>query len=231
MTEFIAQLTAPPPQTATDLVFEALYKAVISLQLPPGTKVSESEIAKQLGVSRQPVRDAFFRLSKLGFLLIRPQRATLITKISERAVLDATFIRTAIEAECFRLCAERRTAADLARLRDNLARQAEALDHPDSGVFHAHDDNFHRLSCEIAGHRHAWDLIQEQKAHMDRVRFLTLSERRRRQVHAEHIALVDAVEAGDGPGAERLLRAHLGDIRNAVRTIRAEHAAYFDGSA
>ena len=99
-------LSTLAPRTATDQIFDVLYSAVISLQLPPGTKVSEAELAKQLDVSRQPVRDAFFRLSKLGFLSIRPQRATQVTRISEKAVLDAAFVRTAIEAECLRHCAK-----------------------------------------------------------------------------------------------------------------------------
>lgn len=88
--------------SATDQVFQALYDAVVSVDLPPGTKVSEAEIASQLGVSRQPVRDAFFRLSNLGLLSIRPQRATLITQISLQAVYDAVFTRTALEVECLR---------------------------------------------------------------------------------------------------------------------------------
>ena len=62
--------------SVTDQVFEALYRKVLLVELPPGTKLSELDVARQLGVSRQPVRDAFFRLSKLGFLQIQPQRAT-----------------------------------------------------------------------------------------------------------------------------------------------------------
>lgn len=227
----IAPLMALPPQTATDQVFDALYSAVISLQLPPGTKVSEAEVARQLNVSRQPVRDAFFRLSKLGFLAIRPQRATLVTRISERAILQAAFVRTALEVECMRLAVRNRSVANLALLRASLAQQARALDSPDRSAFHALDDDYHRILCDIAGHVHAWDLIREQKAHMDRVRYLTLSETRRRSVHAEHTAIVDAIEAGDGPAAIGLLRDHLGQIRTVVHQIRAENTAYFEDSA
>ncbi|WP_375259707.1 GntR family transcriptional regulator [Citreimonas sp.] len=221
-------LAAPAPQTTTDQVFETLYSAVVSLKLPPGAKVSEAEIAKQLDVSRQPVRDAFFRLSKLGFLLIRPQRATLVSRISERAVLNAAFVRTAIEAECTRLATERRTDEDIARLRANLQRQEQALGVEDAGVFHGLDDAFHRMICTIAGHAHAWDLIQEQKAQMDRVRFLTLSEKRRRDVRAEHGVIVDAIASGDPDEAERLMRTHLADIRRVVSQIRHDKAAFFE---
>lgn len=224
-------LNVPPvqTQTATDQVFDAMYSAVISLRLPPGTKVSEAEVAKQLDVSRQPVRDAFFRLSKLGFLSIRPQRATLITKISERAVLEAVFTRTALEVECIRLAAARRTQADLDRLTSSLVAQDRALAASDPSEFHALDEAFHRMLCEIAGHPHVWELIREQKAHMDRVRFLTLSEPRRRTVHQEHHAIVAAIAAQDTAQAEALLRGHLGDLGNALTRIRADHAAYFEG--
>lgn len=229
MAEFdIAPIPAAPVPTATDQVYDALYSAVISLQLPPGTKVSEAEVAKQLNVSRQPVRDAFFRLSKLGFLSIRPQRATLITKISERAVLDAAFVRIALEVECIRLAATRRTSADIADLHANLARQEDCLDVPDRQAFHAQDEDFHRILCRIAGHPQVWELIQEQKAHMDRARFLTLSTSHRRRVMAEHIRLIEAIEAADPIAAEASLREHLGNIRQVLPELRAEHSAYFE---
>ena len=222
---------APLEQTtrsATDLVFQNLYEAVISLKLLPGTKVSETEVAKQLQVSRQPVRDAFFRLSNLGFLLIRPQRATLITRISERAVLDAMFTRTALDVECMSEALTRLTAEDLDRLRANLDEHTATLDNPDPSAFHAADDAFHAIMCEIAGHPHAWTLIQSQKAHMDRVRYLTLSEGRRVQVLEEHAALIDALEAGDGALAEARLRAHLTDIRSVLADQRQRFPDYFE---
>jgi len=227
----IAPISTTPAKTATDQIFQTLYDAVVSLKLLPGTKVSEIDIARQLNVSRQPVRDAFFRLSKLGFIAIRPQRATLITKISERAVLDAAFVRTALEVECLRLALETVGPEEIARLRDNLARQKASIGGKDPSVFHALDEEFHATLCSIAGQPHAWSLIQEQKAQMDRVRWLTLTDARQTSVHAEHTAIVDAMEHGNAKEAERQLRLHLGDIRNALVRIRDAHAAYFETSA
>ena len=221
-------IPAEPAVTTTDQVFAALYAAVISLRLAPGRKLSEADIARQLGVSRQPVRDAFFRLSKLGFLQIRPQRGTLVTKISARAVFDAAFVRTALEAECVRLAAERLTPGDLAMLRDHLARQGRALDAGDPQAFHALDDSFHLALCTIAGHRHVWELILEQKAHMDRVRFLTLSADRQREVLADHTALVEAIAARSPGAADAELRRHLGTIHADLPKIRAAHPGVFD---
>ena len=224
----LSALPFAPALTTTDQVFRSLYGAVISLQLPPGTKVSEVEVAKQFDVSRQPVRDAFFRLSKLGFLAIRPQRATLVTRISARAVMDAVFVRNALESECVMRACRQRSDRDLADLNDGIARQRLALGAANAGEFHALDDAFHLCLCRIAGHAHVWDIIQEQKAHMDRVRYLTLSEERRRSVIAEHEAIVAAIETQDDAAARRLVRDHIGGINTVLARIRAEHEDYFE---
>ncbi len=221
---------AEPPASATDQVFDALYDAVISLRLPPGTKVSEAEVAKQMGVSRQPVRDAFFRLSKLGFIAIRPQRATLITKISQAAVLNAVFTRVALEAECLRLAMAGMTDAGMATLRETLEAQRASLEVAAPPRFPALDDPFHETICALAGHRHAWSLIQEQKAHMDRIRFLTLSARRQHEVMEEHEVIVDAIEAGQPEEAEARLRQHIETIRDVLADIRHRHPDHVEGA-
>lgn len=223
----LGPISMPAARTSTDLVFDTLYDAVISLKLPPGTKVTEIEVAKHLDVSRQPVRDAFFRLSKLGFLLMRPQRATVVTLISKRAVLDALFTRTALEVECLRSAMARLPGDAGPALRANLARQELALNDAQA-EFHALDEAFHGSLCEIAGHAHVWQLIREQKAHMDRIRYLTLSKERRRHVLAEHRALVDAIEAGNADRAESLLRSHIGAIETVLIQAQADHPDLFE---
>ena len=227
----LTPVASDPLPSATDRLYDALYAAVISLSLTPGAKLSETEVARQLDVSRQPVRDAFFRLSSLGFLQIRPQRATLVTRISARAVLDAAFVRTALEAECVRLAARKATATELEDLRADLARQEAALRDGDIAALHALDEAFHRRLCKVAGHAHAWDLIQKQKGHMDRVRFLTLSVERGRKVVDEHAALLSAIEARDPDLADRSIRVHLGRIEEALAQVRDEYPQYFEDDA
>ena len=69
------------PPSVSDVIFETLYRQVVTVELAPGSRLSEAGVARAMGVSRQPVRDAFWRLSKLGLLRIRPQRATTVTRI------------------------------------------------------------------------------------------------------------------------------------------------------
>ena len=73
--------------TNADSVFERLHSDIVSLRLAPGTKLSEIEVAKRSDVSRQPVREAFIRLSDMNLLKIRPQKATVVRKISIREIL------------------------------------------------------------------------------------------------------------------------------------------------
>ncbi|MDC1296798.1 GntR family transcriptional regulator [Octadecabacter sp.] len=213
-------------RSATDRVFDAIYVAVISVQLPPGTKVSEAELAKQLNVSRQPVRDAFFRLSNLGFLSIRPQRPTLITKISRRAIHDAVFTRAALEVECLRQATIRNQKKLIVEMEAIIARQEIALS-KDTSNFHALDESFHELICSVSGHDHVWPLIREQKGHLDRLRFLSLSPERQRFVIAEHREILKAILNGATGEAETLLRAHISAIEEILPTIVARYPTYF----
>ena len=227
MTAMLAPLTSQLAQTTTDQVFEALYQGLITFQLEPGAKISEAEIAKQLGVSRQPVRDAFFRLSKLGFLSIRPQRATLITKISSSKVAQAAFVRCALEVACIHEAVEKITDADLQELNLILARQKEAIDNGQQSEFHDLDNYLHRRICEMAGHGYAWPLIQEQKAHIDRARFLSLSFEQS-DAYDQHCNILQSLIKRDAEKAEADLRHHLGRIHEFLPQIRDANPQYFE---
>lgn len=212
--------------SVADTVFEELNRQILTLVLPPGMKMSEVDVAEALGVSRQPVRDAFYRLSKLGFLTIRPQRATTVSLISERSVMQARFVRTAIELETVRAACDRLTDADMDALEAILDEQAGTANPRDADRFHRLDDQFHREISERAGHGYVWDIIRENKAHMDRVRYLSLSFASER-AYAEHRIILAAIRQRDPEAATAALRQHLLRILDQIVHIRAAHSAYF----
>lgn len=219
-------LDIPRGPSVTDLVFEQLYQRVIELDLVPGTKLSELEVSKQMGVSRQPVRDAFYRLSQLGFLLIRPQRATIVTQISEKDVLEARFIRTALEMETVRAASERLTEAQMDELDDLIVQQQAAIDKADRVLFHSLDDLFHKRICDMSGHDFAWSLIRESKAHMDRVRYLSLSFGAQSALD-DHKDIMAALRKQDGDAAAAAMRIHLSRIKSIIGRIRESYGQYF----
>jgi DNA-binding GntR family transcriptional regulator len=214
--------------SVADAVFEELHRQILALELPPGAKISEADVAALMGVSRQPVRDAFYRLSMLGFITIRPQRSTTISAISERSVMQARFIRASIEAETVRLACERLTDADIRALESIIAAQDAAVVARDRGRFHELDDLFHREICERTDHGYAWEIIREKKSHMDRVRFLSLSFASR-DAFDDHVRVLDAIKARDVERAMAEMRTHLSRICTQIRRIRADNEAYFEG--
>lgn len=212
--------------SAADQVFAELRHAILSLQIVPGAKMSENEVAAQMGVSRQPVRDAFYRLAKLGLLSIRPQRATTVTLISRDAVMRARFLRTAVEVETVRTAAQRLTGPDIDALRAMIAQQERAMAADDRLDFHALDDAFHHEICARAGVEFAWDLIHEMKAHMDRVRMLSLAFASR-QAWDDHVAILDAIATRDPDAAAGHMRQHLSRIADIYDRIRGDRSDWF----
>jgi DNA-binding GntR family transcriptional regulator len=100
-----------------------LRERIVRNDLASGSKISESEIAKSYSISRQPVREAFIKLSEEGLILIRPQRSTIVRKIDPVTVLEARFVREAIEADIVKLLAKRSDPAVIKELRAQLAEQ------------------------------------------------------------------------------------------------------------
>lgn len=217
--------------SAADQVFNLLQRRILMLELPPGTKLSEAEVAAQMGTSRQPVREAFKRLAHQGFLLIRPQRSTTVSLISEAAVLRARFIRTALETHSFRLACQVLTPADIAALQTLIDAQTAAIAANDRERFHALDDQFHQQVCIRAGVGYAWDMIHDSKAHMDRIRMLSLNTESQKLALGEHIAILDALSRKDSNAAAAALEKHLSRITSLIAEIKAVNHDWFTGSA
>ena len=131
-------------------LIRALRQAIVQNQLEPGTRLSEAEIGARFGVSRQPVREAFIKLAEEGLLEIRPQRGSFVRKISIAAVLDARFVREAVEADIAKACASARPDGLVEELRSQVAAQARLVDqHP--AAFVPLDDEFHHTLAKGAG--------------------------------------------------------------------------------
>ena len=156
-------------------VFRTLRSSIVTMQLTPATALSEQDIAGRLNVSRQPVREAFIKLSEIGLVRVLPQRGTFVVKISAKAVTDARFVREAVECAIARRASEGIGEAAMDDLRAILAEQRKAARDPEA--FFVLDEAFHRGLANAAECAYAWKVIEEAKAQMDRVRFLSLPGR------------------------------------------------------
>lgn len=218
----------PPRRTSADVVFETLYDQIISLSLLPGDKLSEAEIAKKFGVSRQPVRDAFNRLGNLDLLSIRPQRATRVQKFSLSTIDDARFVRLAVELEIAREAVARWTPEAEPDFLQNLTAQQQAVAAQDTKAFHALDVQFHELVALVADRPSGFALVLEKKAMVDRICVLSLKAKQEMEtLLQDHTALFGLLKQGDMQGIENRLRLHLSRIDRTIATIRETHGDYF----
>lgn len=216
-------------RTTVDDIFDQLRDDILSLRLKPGDKISEADVAAQFGVSRQPVRDAFSRLAHLDFLLIRPQRATVVKRFSMRQIVKARFVRAAIEMEVLRRAAERCDAQQAELLTAELAAQKNAIASGDVEKFGALDYAFHKALCQIAEADFAFEVIMSEKAKVDRLCLLSLSkENRMPDLLADHTAIAKAVIDHDGEAAVKAGQHHLSRLDETIEGIAATNANYFE---
>lgn len=198
--------------SAAPQVYERLRQAILRGTLGPGDRLSETEIAKQFGVSRQPVREAFIRLTSDGLAEVRPQRGTYIRKISVSAVLSARLVREAVEGDLIRMVADKGDPSLLPRLDEEIRQQLQALEQDDSDLFVQLDDRFHRLLAAAAGHEAVWLVLEGLKSQMNRLRHITAKAFDIQTLIDQHTAIVEALRAGDATMAEKAMRRHLNQL-------------------
>lgn len=216
-------------RTTVDDIFDHLYEEIAALRLRPGDRISEADIAAQFGVSRQPVRDAFTRLANLDLLVIRPQRATEIKRFSSREIEKSRFVRAAIESEVLRRAARLCDAQGKRRIDDNLIRQRAAIEARDHREFFRLDYDFHKTLCDIAGVDFAFEVIAEEKAKVDRLCMLGLSnEDRMPQLLDDHRAITQAITDRDEARAVAIGMAHLSRLDATIAMIEQTNANYFE---
>ncbi len=216
-------------RTTVDVVYEELYEEITTLKLLPGAKLSEADIARRFGISRQPVRDAFNRLESKQLLWIRPQRATTVRGFSMAQIAHARFVRVAVELEVLRAACEIWDDVRSAELRRNISEQKTAVEHGDGAGFHRLDYLFHKMICELGGHPLAFDTIEDCKQSIDRLCVLSLD----RQDEAatliqDHEDIASGLETRDIARASDAARRHFARLDDTIREIHQKHSSFFD---
>ncbi len=220
---------APDTGSAARQIERQLRASIISMELPPGTRLSETEFAEKFGVSRQPVREALIALARAELVSILPQRGTTVVKISADRMMQARFIREQIEAGVARrACEVQVSTTDHQMLDELIRRQDEALSRDDIEGFKIADERFHQNLARAAGLELAWQTIGDIKAHLDRVCHLTLTNAQAmRPLIGQHQKILEAVLSRDADAAEQAMRFHLTEILRALPVVMAERADLF----
>lgn len=209
-------------------VYRTLRRAIITCQVLPGILLSEKDISTQFNVSRQPVREAFIKLAEAGLVKILPQRGTFVTKISVKKVIDGQFIREAVECAIIKRAAQEISDADLLLLEQNLKEQIDANKRKDIRYFLEKDDEFHQILMNVVDCPMAWETVENIKAMMDRVRYLTLEDiSPPEDLVKQHEKIVIALKKHDPEKAALALHEHLSTILKTIKLVSQQHNEWF----
>lgn len=205
----------------SERVMNTLRDEIIDGTRAPGSKLVEREIAAELGVSRLPVRDALRSLVSEGLVTPRPRTWAVVREFSQSDVSDLNEVRSALETLAFRLAAERRTRAGLAKLRADLDEQQAASERGDGGAARRKAADFHQTVTELADNA----LLSELDGILQsRLRWL-LGQHDDLDVFAhEHEELYLAIEARDVQRVDELAAQHLATSRAKIAAHRRNAA-------
>ncbi|WP_329130923.1 GntR family transcriptional regulator [Streptomyces sp. NBC_00670] len=213
-------------RTNRRVVYETLRRRVLTLELPPGSALSENELAAALGVSRTPVRESLILLAEEGLVQVFPQVGSFVSRVDPARVADAQFLREAVE-----LAALDDLPADpdpelVAELRENIARQQRPG--IDVEEFFGLDEEFHRGLLRLSSHGSAWSTVVSAKGHLDRARRLGLYEVGSPRFFADqHEEILRAVLDHDIERARRTMRGHLRAVFEDIEQLRSRSPELF----
>lgn len=206
-----------PTTTISDTIYQRLHGQIISLELPPGTPISENAVALNEGVSRTPVREAVLRLSDEKLVEVVPKSGTFVARIPISTLPEALAARRALEAMTVRTATRFATKSQILSLYACLEKYREAIGGDGVRDLHRADEEFHRLIAIIGRLPGLWELVQQVKVQIDRYRCLSLKlpeEDRAETVANEHLAIVQAIESGDENLATDAMESHLTGLKH-----------------
>ena len=223
MPETQAALNAFESVNVPDLVGvveERLTQAIVQGRLPPGSRVVEAEIARQMAISRAPVREASRRLERQGILVSRPRRGFFVREMSVREIDDLFQVRLSLEMTAVAAACEHADAAGLARLRGLLELMiAEAADAPQHRRIEL-DLSFHTLICELSGNAYLLRLFSSTQTEMRMIISLIDNVYQDPEmVAATHQPILDALARRDVQAAQACMKVHLDDAWEHVRNL------------
>lgn len=204
------QLRRQGTLSTRDVVYTKLREQILSLELPPGTPLSENETSLLFQVSRTPVRESFMRLAQEGLVQVLPQRGTFVALIDTELVEEARFMREHLESAVIELACISFQADAMLQLESNLSRQQSSIQSLDEAAMFELDQQFHRILFEGCGKTHTWHALNQLTVHLNRSRRLRLADNPDwSHLYEQHCQMAEAIRSKDPSRASKLMKTHL----------------------
>lgn len=205
-------------------VYETLKADILEMRLPPGEPLDETSLSARFALSRTPIREALQKLVAEGLATTLPNRTTIVSTIDVAGLpdhLDALCLMHRITA---RMASERRTAPQIAALRQHQQQFIAAVKADDIPAMIDINRSFHLAIAEIAGNRYYKDLmvrLLNDGIRLQRLYYRALGDRLPQEYVDEHDELIDAIEAREAAKADEIARQHANQVADQIRRFVA----------
>ena len=203
--------------TATEAATRALREIILNAEIPPGAPLRQDDLARKLGVSRTPLREALQRLEAEGLVRLDLHKGAMVAKPSIAQVSEVFELQEVLETMAGRIAVQRTTDADVEALRSLLAKHA-SIDEPTEWA--RANIEFHTRLYDIGGKPLLVEIIGLLRNRSGLyVHMLARSPEGRHRADQEHKEMVDALAAGDADALEELIRRHLRTTLEWLRSV------------
>nr|WP_144063534.1 GntR family transcriptional regulator [Caballeronia insecticola] len=207
-------------ESADARIYRSIFEGVLNRRLTPGTKLPEPELCALFGVGRAVVRRALEKLAYDGIVVLRPNKGAVIaqpTQEETRAIFEA---RRSVERALVELAAQRASAADIAALREQLAKEHDAMHRFDQPSWARLASAFHLRIAALAGNAILEHYLTELISRCSLIVGAYEPVGNAPCEHDEHTAILDCLEARDAEGAIAHMTAHLRSLEARIETSR-----------
>ena len=202
----------PADWTLPDRAYDALKRAIMAMHIydrEEDLRLDERGLARDLGISRTPVREALLRLQHEGLVRTVPRRGVFVIRKNKREIIEIVLAAAALEGIAARLVAERATDQEIASLRESFPEVTSRPTLVSVEEYAAINGRFHQYLIDLAGSELLSRLAESLQIHMRAIRARTMGDGDRMQRSVgEHLEIVEALEARDAYRADLRVRDH-----------------------
>ena len=188
------------PRSMENEILYRMREAIVSGKIEPGAHLNETDIAKQMAVSRIPVREALKKLEQEGLVVRLPNKGCFVTSFTEQDIKEVFSLRASLESMAYEWAIPKLTPQDIQKLKHLIEQQEQAIRNQDYDELASLDMHFHEYICIKAEHSRLLKTWYEQHAQCQmllNLRFRHLADYTPETVSRDHERILEAIENND----------------------------------
>lgn len=215
-------LSSTASDSYVDRAYEHLKRMAIGYHLKPGERLNEGELARQLGVSRTPLREALNRLATEGFLRFTPGKGFFCRELDPKEIYELYQLRKALEVGAIKLALHRASETDVQALERFLQETGPDADGRSTAELVHLDETFHERLMALSGNSEMLQVLRNVNARIQFVRWVDMDRVSRPVTQAEHRQILERLKVRDEFGCIAALEKHIDRRQDQIRSAIKE---------